>query len=303
MTSEIETQAEARNVIPLRVVALLAFCNVLWAAAAVGSKYALVSFPPLTLTVLRFLPAGLLLLLVVRWQGKLPKIQRADLPYFFALGLIGITITYSLFYTGLLETSASNASLLIACEPIMVAFFARIFLGESLNRNQWFGMLLGLVGIYIIAGNAWGNWVVLLSLCFESTVSVIAKRLAGRYPGSFVVAIEFLIGSALLLPFAIMEWQKSSHHITSEALAGWLYLSLGCSAFCYGVWYRMLERYPVSAMGVLLLVQPMLGPFFGWLLNREQLTARSFYGGALVIFGILITTWRKRANNPDVGSQ
>jgi len=118
-----------------------------------------------------------------------------------------------------------------------------------------------------------------------------------------VVAVEFLIGSALLLPFAIMEWQKSSHNITSAALAGWLYLSLGCSAFCYGVWYRMLERYPVSAMGVLLLVQPMVGPFFGWLLNSEQLTARSLYGGVLVIFGILITTWRKRDPNPAVGSQ
>ena len=303
MTSELETLPESRTVLPLRVVAALAFCNVLWAASSVGSKYALLSFAPMTLTVLRFLPAGLLLLLLVRMQGKLPKIQREDKPYFFALGLIGIALTYAVFYTGLKQTSASNASLLIAFEVILVALCARIFLGERLNRSQWFGMLLGLCGIYVIAGNAWGDWIVLLGLCLESTVSVLAKRLTSRYPGLFVVAVEFLIGSVLLLPFAVWEWQTHPPVVTTEAIAGWIYLSLGCSAFCYGLWYRLLERYPVSAMGVILLVQPMLGPFFGWLLRHERLTQNSLMGGALVVVGILITTWRKRTSNPAVGSQ
>ncbi len=189
--TEPEILSESRNVLPLRAVAPLAFCSVLWAASSVGSKYALMSFAPMTLTVLRFLPAGLLLLLLVRMQGSLPKIEREDKPYFFALGLIGIALTYAVFYTGLKQTSASNASLLIACEVILVALCARIFLGERLNRSQWFGMLLGLCGIYVIAGDAWGDWVVLLGLCLESAVSVIAKRLTGRYPGLFVVAVEF----------------------------------------------------------------------------------------------------------------
>jgi O-acetylserine/cysteine efflux transporter len=155
-------------------------------------------------------------------------------------------------------------------------------------------MLLGLLGIYLIAGNAWGSWIVLLSLCLESTVSVIAKRLTQTYPGVYVVAVEFLIGATLLLPFAVWEWGQASPVLTWQAIAGWLYLTVGCSVFCYGMWFRLLERYPVSAMGVLLLLQPMLGPVFGWLFRGEQMTSSSYFGGALVISGILITTWRKR---------
>lgn len=288
-----EPRPNAHTVIPLRAAALMAFLNLLWAASNVASTAALQSFPPFTLTVMRFIPAGLFLLWFVHRRSGLPRIERADVPHFFALGLVGITLTYAVFYSGLMRTRASDASLLMACEPILVALCARIFLKERLNSRQWGGMLLGLLGVYLIAGNAWGSWIVLLGLCFESGVSVIAKRLTDKYSGLFVVAVEFLIGAGLLLPFALWEWSHAAHAITWQAVAGWFYLCAGCSAFCYGMWFRLMEQYPVSAMGVLLLIQPMTGPVFAWLLKGEQLTSKSIFGGAMVVTGILITTLRR----------
>ena len=55
------------------------------------------------------------------------------------------------------RTSANDASLLFACEPLLIALMAFLFLRERLRRVQWAGLLLGLVGIRLIAGGGIGQ--------------------------------------------------------------------------------------------------------------------------------------------------
>ncbi len=273
--------------------------NVLWGASSVAAKAGLAVFGPFTLTALRFLPAGLLLLALARASGPLPRIRREDRTAFLALSLFGIVLSYGIQYAGIQRTTASDASLLVACEPILIALFARVFLKERLNTRQWGGMLLGLAGIWLIAGQAVGNRIALLGLLFESSVSVLAKRLSGRYPGLFVVAVEMLTGALMLAPLAIAECWRAAPVVTPAGVGGLLYLSLICSALCYGVWYRLLPRFPVSVLGVSILFQPLLGPFYGWLFRGEILRPVSALGGALVLVGIALTTLTgRRAEAP-----
>jgi drug/metabolite transporter (DMT)-like permease len=268
---------------------LMAGINLLWGASSVAAKHALDAFGPFSLATLRFLPAGMILLLLSRRQGRFPSVPRSDWFSFLLLGVFGIFLTYSIFYVGVTATTASDASLLVAGEPMLIALAARVFLGERLSGRQWFGMLVGLAGVYLIAGQALGNRIALLGLCCESFVSVVAKRLTMKYPGLFVIGIEMLIGSALLLPFAVREVMQRLPTPDTSALLGCLYLVLICSALCYGVWFRLMERFPVSAMGVFILLQPMIGPFYGWVLRNEALRKGSAVGGALVIVGIALT--------------
>ena len=269
--------------------------NLLWSVSTIASKGALDVFGPLTLTTLRFAPAGLILLALVRSQGKLPTVRRADWPGLWLLALLGIVLTYGLYYTGVARTTASEAVLLTACEPILIALFARIFLREHLSRQQWTGLCVGLAGIWLIVGRGGnvGNVIALAALCIETTTSVIAKRLTSLYPGLFVVAIEMLLGSLLLLPG--VGWELIHHQpVLSWAILGYvLYLSLICSALGYGVWFRLMERYPVSALGAFILIQPLFGPLAGWMFRHETLTARAVVGAALVILGVALNALRR----------
>ncbi len=268
--------------------------NLLWSASTVASKNALDVFGPLTLTALRFAPAGLILLGMARAQGRFPEVRRRDWSDFCLLALLGIVLTYGIYYTGVARTTASEAVLLTACEPILIALFARIFLRETLSRQQWIGLWVGLAGIWLIVGRgSAGNVIALAALCIEATTSVTAKRLTSRYPGLFVVAIEMLLGSLLLLPG--VGWELAHHHPTvSWGVAGSvLYLSLICSALGYGVWFRLMERYPVSVLGAFILIQPLFGPLSGWLFRHEALTTRGALGAALVIFGVALNALRR----------
>ncbi len=278
-------------------VAQLVVINVLWGASSAATKYGLSAFGPCSLALLRFLPAALLLFALCRRQKLIVPIQPTDRLPLFVLGFVGIALTYSILYYGVARTTASDASLLFACEPLLIALAAFLFLRERLRAAQWAGLLLGLVGIRLIAGAGLGNWIALLGLSFECSTSVIGKRLTGRYPGLLVVAWELLIGSLLLLPVALWEFAHHPPVITLSAIAGTVFLALICTALCYGVWYRLMERFPVSQLAVFILIQPLCGPLWGWLLRGEGLRPQSALGGALVIGGIALTIL-VRGKNP-----
>ena len=268
--------------------------NLLWSVSTVAAKGALDTFGPLTLTTLRFAPAGLILLGLARAQGRFPTVRRKDWPGFLLLALLGIVLTYGLYYTGVTRTTASEAVLLTACEPILIALFARIFLREYLSRQQWIGLWVGLAGIWLIVGRGSpGNSIALFALCIETTTSVTAKRLTQLYPGLFVVAVEMLLGSLLLLPG--VGWELAHHRpsLSWEVFGSILYLSLLCSALGYGVWFRLMERYPVSVLGAFILIQPLFGPLSGWMFRHETLTARGAFGAALVVLGVALNALRR----------
>ncbi|MCW3099901.1 MAG: Permease of the drug/metabolite transporter superfamily [Chthonomonadaceae bacterium] len=268
--------------------------NLLWSASTVASKNALDVFGPLTLTALRFAPAGLILLGMARSEGKFPEVRRRDWTDFFLLALLGIVLTYGIYYTGVARTTASEAVLLTACEPILIALFARIFLHEYLSRQQWIGLWVGLVGIWLIVERgSTGNIIALIALCIETTASVTAKRLTSRYPGVFVVSIEMLLGSLLILPGVAWELAHHPPALSWGVIGSVLYLSLICSAVGYGVWFRLMERYPVSVLGAFILIQPLFGPLSGWLFRHEVLTTRGALGAALVILGVGLNALRR----------
>lgn len=289
LASSVASRAVGRT-FSIGAILQLAGINLLWAASSVAAKSGLESFGPFTLSALRFFPAGLALLALAGRGRPRPRLQREDWPAFGFLGGVGIALTYGLFNFGLNHTTATDSSVLFACEPILIALFARLFLHEALTLRQWTGMVIGLVGIWLIAGQAFGNLIVLLAVCAESTTGVVAKRLTGTYPGLMVVGVQMLLGSLLLFPLAGWELLSAPHPLTWAGIGGWLYLSVVCSMLCFGVWYHLLGRFPISAMGVFILTQPMFGPIYGWALRGETLKPVGAVGCALVIFGIALTT-------------
>jgi drug/metabolite transporter (DMT)-like permease len=292
--------------LPVRYALLLVLINIFWAASSVIAKIALTSMGPSTLSFARSAPAGLLLYLLLRARGERIHIDRKDYLRFFFLGAFGLAATYSIFYSGMKGTSANEATLLIAAEPIVIALMARVVLGERLREVQVLGMAVGFAGLYVIimrgltptfGGTALANAVITLALCFECYASVIGKQLSARYSGLTIVTVEMMVGAAVLLPLAAFEIVRGSYAPAGPAVWGSVaYLSLVCSFFCYGVWFWMLPRYNVSSMAGFLFIQPMLAPFINYLVGGERLGAWTVAGAGLVMTGVwLVAVWGERA--------
>ena len=192
--------------------------------------------------------------------------------------------------------SAAEANLVISAEPILIAILAVIFLHEKLQKIQKYGLLIGFLGLYVLImqvfvprfeGEAFSNAVMVGALVFECAASITGKALTDKYPGLYVVTIQFAISAILSLPLAIME--ISRHPIAlipMSTIFSVVYVCLGSSCFAFGVWYWLLPRYDVSTMSGFLFIQPMAGPFLAWLIRGEKIGPATFAGAALVLGGV-----------------
>lgn len=303
---------------PLGAALLLAFINILWAASAIAAKIALGDMGgqtagkvgPYTLAFTRFGAAALLLYLFLRLRGHAIAIRRADLRSFALLGALGIAATYGIFYGGMRFTTATEASLIIAAEPILIALTARLLLGERLRRIQSIGLAVGFAGVYLIivqglvptlSASVLANAVIAFALCFESLASVIGKRLSGLYPGLVVITVGMGVGAAALLPFAAVELARRPPGVPGVPEAASIgFLTVVCSFLCYGVWFSLLARYNVSAMAGFLFIQPMMGPLYGYLFLGERLHPWTAVGAALVLSGVwLVAVMGERKDGSD----
>jgi O-acetylserine/cysteine efflux transporter len=77
-------------------------------------------------------------------------------------------------------------------------------------------------------------------------------------------------------------------------VAALVYLSWGATLFGYGVWTRMLSRYPANRVAPFSLLVPLVGLSTGWLVFGEALQPVHFAGGALLMAGLLLNLFGAR---------
>ena len=128
----------------------------IWAGSGIAVKEALVVFTPLTLIVLRFTLAVILMLsvgLIFRQNDILclQRMDRKDLPLFLLGGLFQ-PFLYFIFETYTYQSFASPtiAEAMLSTQPVLAPIFAFVLLRERVTRNNIIGILLSTIGMLIL---------------------------------------------------------------------------------------------------------------------------------------------------------
>ncbi len=296
----------------LLVFLLLVGINLLWAGSSLAAKIALHSVLPMTLAFTRFSVAALLMYAIALWRKVDLRVAKRDWGVFWAMGVLGLALTYLLAYQGLRLTTASNFALLHATETVFLSVLAFFFLGEALPRTKLFGIGLGLAGVYLIIANgftiqsfshsAQGNLLIALALAFEASSSIVGKNLLARYPPLSVVTYQMLSGAVALAPFSAYELTRqiaSGHPLTlppASALWSLLYLIIPCTVLGYLIWFSILDKCDASEMSVFLFIQPVAGALLGAYFLGDKITAFTVGGAALVLLAVGLVNRRPPPN-------
>ncbi len=287
---------------PLPIFFLLVGINLLWAGSSLAAKIALHSIPPMTLAFVRFALAALLMYgLALALKIDL-RVARRDWGMFWAMGILGLALTYLLQYLGLRLTTVSNAALLHATETVFLSLLAFLFLREAMPKAKVAGIVVGLAGVYLIIANGWhlpalsgltqGNLLIALALAFEAASSIVGKGLVARYPIHSVVTYQMLSGAIALAPFSAYELTRMASHghaLTlppAPSLWSLAYLILPCTVFGYMVWFTVLDKREAGEMSVFLFIQPVAGAFLGAYFLGDKITAFTVAGAALVLLAV-----------------
>ncbi|MGH2511479.1 MAG: DMT family transporter [Candidatus Limnocylindrales bacterium] len=279
---------------------LLLSAIALWSANYAIVKFGISEFNPLAFPVLRFGAGGLVLLAIVRWREHSIGVARSDLPLLLATAILGITLNQACFVYALTITSASDVSLLGATGPIITALLATAVGLERLGRRHWLSVAVGLAGVVlIVAGSANSGGGVssilgdglALAATFCSSASVLPIRpLMQRYSAWRILAFEMLVGTALLIPFALPS--LVSQDLGRVSLEGWG--SLAYAVILTGVvtnvlYFTGIERVGPSRAAVFGYLQSFLGVLFAVVLLGERVAALQIAGGLVVIGSVVLS--------------
>ncbi len=271
---------------------------VVWGLNFVVIKVGLHGMPPMLMGALRFMLAAFPAILFVR---------RPQVPLRWMLAY-GMTISVGqfafLFYAMYVGMPAGLASLVLQSQAFFTLFFAALFLGERLRRSNLFGLLVAASGLVLI-GLQGGQAMTLAG--FALTIAAASMWALGnvvtRKLGK-VNLVGLVVWGSLIppLPFlALSLWLEgpeligqSLRTLSLDSLLVLAYLAFGATILGYGLWSRLLSRYPASQVAPFSLLVPVVGISSSALLLGERLGSLQMVGAALVMTGLLINVWGGR---------
>ena len=158
---------------------------------------------------------------------------------------------------------AGMASLVLQSQVVFTLLFAMIWLGERWQPHHWVALPLAGAGLYLIATHGEGNLTLLgfvLTLCATcwGLGNVINRQIGLRYQTTLPSLIAWG-GLVPILPFLALSWLFEGPELMASSLLNisWqgflcvLYLSFVATWLGYGLWGRLLMRYPVAQVAPL----------------------------------------------------
>lgn len=270
---------------------------IIWGSLYVVSKPAMEMLPPVTVVLARYIIACIPMAFILkRKYGAVPRLRKEHLPTFFVLGTMGYGIGLALQQISNDLLDASLSSLLNSLCPITIFILAAILLRERINAGMIVGIIVALVGVYIILGVSGGGTVPGLiaaggSVFLWSLTSVLIRKVSEAYDPIAVTMYGMLFGVPVLLIGSLFELHGTEVHFQMTGVLSVIYLGLVATALGHILWSLALSKTPAATCSMFYPVQPLTSAVMGVTLLGEAVTF-SFVAGALIISaGILIAVY------------
>ncbi|MEC7961854.1 MAG: EamA family transporter, partial [Pseudomonadota bacterium] len=239
---------------------------------------------PLTVAALRALPAGLLLLVLVR---QLPPV--AWLGRLFILGALNFTLFWAALFVAAYQLPGGVAATLGAIQPLIVLLLAHRLLGAALSPLSLTAALTGILGValLILGPDARLNTLgVLAALGGAGSMAlgvVLTRKWQPPVPPLTFTAWQLTAGGLLLVPLALI-FEPAFPVPDAKALAGVVWLGLIGAALTYYLWFRGIARLGPEAITGLGFLSPLSAVMLGWLVLGQGLSPLQSLG-ALIVLG------------------
>lgn len=294
--------------------ALAVLVTFIWGVNFTFIAWGLESFPPLMLTALRFFFTAVPLVFFL----KPPKFNRTLLIY--AIGTF--VMQYAFVFTAMhLGASAGLTALLLQIQIFITVLLAYFILGEAVSRMQIIGMLVGVLGLSVIALNLGGDMplagfvCILIAAIGWSFGNIASKQVStqamqqgsdgaiipsntGSNKASALSALALVVWGGLIacviltlssLIFETEAWQLAT--FTEASLKSWL--SLGFIVYVstligFGLWAHLLSQNTASKVMPFALLVPVFGMTTSVLLTGEVVTWWKMLAMILILSGLVL---------------
>jgi len=273
----------------------VALAAVAWSSAGVLQRQLTLDTPTQVFGRAAFAGAALLVYVAIVERGRVVYAFRS-------VGLPGIAVAVCVaiasagFIAALNHTSVARVLFILAVAPVLAALLARVTLGEPITRRTAVAMALALAGVAVMLGApgegdlAGDGLSFLVALAFALMIVITRwRRDVSMAPAT---CLSQVILVAVFLPFAT-PGEIGGDDVVWLAALGIGQIGLGFALLTVGA--RLI---PAAQVGLITLLEVVLGPVWVWLALDERPGTLTLVGGAIVIVAILIQT--RAAPSPEL---
>jgi len=302
MNQQMRSEAEPGRANPTITYVKLVLVTLFWGATFVAGRVVSKEAEHFSIAFLRFAAASALLLpLVWRIEGGLPRLSGSQLISVVVLGMTGVFAYNALFFKGLQTIEAGRAALIIATCPVFITISSAVIFTDRIAPLKWVGVAMsvcgaitviskGRPGMILEGGIGWGE-----ACIFGCVVSWVAYSLIGKsvMKGlSPLVAVSYsaVVGTvALSVPALLKGVARNAPGYSGTAWLCIVYCAVFATVIGF-VWYYEAIRSigPVRA-GLFINFVPIFGVVLGFLILSEEITWSLAAGGVLVVSGVYLT--------------
>ncbi|MDQ1092582.1 drug/metabolite transporter (DMT)-like permease [Xanthomonas sacchari] len=264
----------------------LGFLGVVWGCSFLFMRVAAPQFGAYALVELR-LALGATVLLPFLWLAR-ARFPLRRWPTLAAIGVLNSALPFLLFAWGAQHAPAAIGAICNAMTVLFTALIAFLFFGERIGSRRALALLVGFVGVLVLATGKSAGLSVGPSAFAGATASLLygigynlVKRHMGDLPPAASAAATLGCSALLLAPLAWTHWPTAPVPALAWACAGGL--GVVCTGLAYLMYYRLIQRIgPARASTVTYLI-PVFGALLAWWFLGEPLTWTMLLAGALIL--------------------
>jgi len=226
-----------------------------------------------------------LLLFYTHGRGALARFQAIGVPGLVVALLFAINT--SLFVISIRHTAVANTLVILSAAPLFAAVFSSLFLKEHAPLRTWIATLIGIAAIALImtdslgAANLIGDGAALAVAITMATILSLMRYMRSNNAVPIVALSGLLLALAMLLPSQPFSLSGSD----------WIYMSLlGLVVIpvAFALTLAAPRYLPAPEVGLIFLLETVLGPLLVWLVLGEEPPVATLVGGVVLVTTLVV---------------
>ena len=220
-------------------------------------------------------------------------IKKSGLPG--VLGGVAMSLGFIAYIVSMTQTTVANVLFIISTQTIWLAIFGYLFLKEKISIKTLFSIILAMIGIAVMIGGSldtsslFGSLVALfIPINFAFLILLIRKfdKLdlvpALFYGGIIIIVVGFFMSETIII---------TPHDLLTSFILGTFQHAFGFICIVIGA-----RSTPSVTVGLLMLSETLLGPFWVWVFLNEIPPMSVFIGGSIIVAAVIFKTLEQKSS-------
>jgi drug/metabolite transporter (DMT)-like permease len=288
----------------LIIVAFIAI-YIIWGSTYLFNKIAVTALPPFFLASIRFISAGLLIMIIAKFLKFKISITKKQFLNSLIAGFLFLVYGNGVFVWALKYVDSGFAALLASTQPLFVLLLMRLIDRKPMQKESIIGISLGLIGMYLLVsqkeiaaseGSILGVFMIFTCVLSWSYGSVFVSK--ADLPKNFFVSTGYQMLTAGTILFigslVFKETWVSPFDWSNEVGLSMLFLIFFGGIVAFTSFNYLLKMVSTEKVATSAYVNPIIAMLLGWYVLNESLSTQSVIASVVLLTGVYFINSRKR---------